>query len=1598
MKNYLIILLLFSASVVSSQNYFYAIDKAKEKADTEAPTMPFNLSATNITETSADLRWTNATDNIAVVGYNIYNNLSLIQVVDNQTTFTLTGLTEGTTYNIIVRAFDAAGNESEDSNIESFITLDSTTPSTPTNLTVSNITETTADLNWTAATDNIAVTGYKLYLNGVLRETLNNITSYTLTNLTAASNYSVYITAIDAFNNESTASNTVTFSTVDTTPPTSPINLVANTISETTATLSWTASSDNVGVTGYNVYNNNTLVATLGTVLTYNLTNLTTNATYNFTVTAFDAAGNESGNSNSVSFTTIDSTPPAAPINLVASNITETSADLNWTASTDNVAVVGYNLYVNNAFIETLSNTNSYILNDLTTATTYSVNITAIDASGNESNSSNTETFTTTDITPPTSPINLTVSNITETTSYLNWDNATDNVAVTGYNIYNNTTLLATTGTTSNYNLTGLSPDTNYNISVTAFDAAGNESATSNTSAFKTQAVVTTDTESPTTPLDLVVTNITETTAELTWTASSDNIAVAGYSIYQGNSLIQSVSNVTNYTLINLTENTNYQISLVAFDNSGNRSQNSNEVSFTTLFTEVNFTLEHINAGNNSVVANISNGYSANEDVFRDFNVNAIPSRTAASVSFNLTGPVTTNRSENSAPFSLFGDNGTEFNAGNHLPEGSYTLTVRAWSSTFGSGTIIGETTVSFTVLAPTPDTESPTEPTDLIVDNITETTADLTWTASSDNIAIAGYYIYNGVTLIATTEAVTSYTLTNLNPSTEYNVFVRAFDDAANESGDSNVVNFTTDTPPDNEAPTAPLNLVASNITFNSATLTWNSSTDNIAVTDYRIYSSDTLLINSTANDTIYYLNNLLPETDYSLTVRAIDAANNESSDSNIVTFTTLDEGPNLTNEDEYFDCYLLPIERKNELQEALDTYGCVRLEAGDYGWGSNANAITLTSNQKLFGHPSISKVPNITIAAGSTGVEISSVSCGYSGTNGITFEAGTPITNCKLSIIDFTPVRATGAQIENCEFIGFRNSQIIWDMSASGYFRNNKFIKHTLQNNTAYQYAQHYMLGNDVNPSFGNTICWVNYLTASSTGAYIDNVDDMTFVGIDMESWNWDNNDIDLANLHILNAGNIRIHGFQGAAINQTYNLPAFHIESENTMISSSVASINPNNIIEGNSIATGGKDFAKTLGEDLRLLHDNQLAQLNNVDVTTPITNQATIDSLHKVLLMPQRTPWAKPTLTTLPDPLGTNWANERNGKPDSHAYIQNLVDTQGIANLPEGIYYISEPIVMPMNYGLVGEGTGKTVIVGLTDDFPLIKMSHDVMELGSKTGACTFSNMTLQGGKYGIQLTSNVDSNAAEFPGSAYYSDCSIRNIIFRDNEEGINLYNTYGLDNNHFENLYFVNNAIGFHQEPLSETDPTLTTWSSTASNFVDKTFFYNCQFINVTKAIYLNADIRPNNLNAFVNCLFDGSEVVCHVNKQNTGQMVNSIIRNTSGTEPLTKGSTSLSYIACLFENNSVPYYFGSNAGLYDSDLLDEIPLFSGAGANQLYATNSTILGTVPNKDGLAMIINTSMPNEPTFNKMIVVKGYLTDTITVLDEAPNPYPQLLVTH
>ncbi|WP_141704180.1 glycosyl hydrolase family 18 protein [Planobispora rosea] len=184
----------------------------------------------------------------------------------------------------------------------------------------------------------------------------------------------------------------VTGQTGGDTPPTAPGGLRSTATTTTSVSLQWNTSTDDVGVTGYEVYRGTTLVATV-TGTGHTDTGLTPGTEYTYTVRARDTAGQRSGPSNELKVTTEDdgggdTEAPSVPGNLRAGTVTADSAELSWNASTDNVKVTGYEVYRGTTLVATVTGT-GHTDTGLSPTTQYTYTVKARDAAGNRSGASN---------------------------------------------------------------------------------------------------------------------------------------------------------------------------------------------------------------------------------------------------------------------------------------------------------------------------------------------------------------------------------------------------------------------------------------------------------------------------------------------------------------------------------------------------------------------------------------------------------------------------------------------------------------------------------------------------------------------------------------------------------------------------------------------------------------------------------------------------------------------------------------------------------------------------------------------------------------------------------------------------------------------------------------------------------------------------------------------------------------------------------------------------------------------------------------------------------------------------------------------------------
>jgi YD repeat-containing protein len=836
----------YSATAPQDTSGWYVMQMAAFKAtatggDTQPPTAPTGLGATVASSTLINLSWTASTDNVGVTGYRVErcqgaSCSSFAQISSPTTTsYSDTGLTASTSYSYRVRATDAAGNLSSYSSTVSGTTQsapDTTPPTAPTALGATVVSSSQVNLSWTASTDNVGVTGYRVErCQGASCTSFAQIgtpttTSYSDTGLTASTSYSYRVRATDAAGNLSTYSSTVSGTTqavVDTTPPTAPSGLSATATSSSQISLTWTASTDNVGVTGYLVERcqgaSCTGFAQIATpaATSYSDSSLTASTSYSYRVRATDAAGNLSSYSGTASATTQAASSGLEAYWKFDENTGTTTADSSGNGNTGTIVSATWTTGEINSALS-FNGTSAYVgasgsgsLADLyTTGMTVSAwikptgtsnagRIVDKDNNGNGGwlfamNGSNTVKFAS-DQFATTQPTRTSTTTITLNTWQLvtaTWDGSTNGANI---HVYING-VLADGASVNGSGAAGPDDTTPVTIgnrqvdSARGFIGAIDEVRIYNRILSSTEIAALADTTPPSTPTGLGDTVVSSSQINLSWTASTDNVGVTGYLVErcQGASCTTFAQiapvTTTTYSDSSLSASTSYSYRVRATDAAGNLSGYSSTASGTT-------------------------------------------------------------------------------------PAGS-------------GG-----------------DTTPPTAPTSLGATAASSSQINLNWTASTDNVGVTGYLVERCQGASCSTFAqiatptTTTYSDTALAASTSYSYRVRATDAAGNLSSYSSVASATTQTPADTTPPTAPSGLSPTVVSSVQINLSWTASTDNVGVTGYLIERCQGAGCASftqvgTSITTTYSDPTLTAATSYSYRVRATDAAGNLSGYSSVVSATT--------------------------------------------------------------------------------------------------------------------------------------------------------------------------------------------------------------------------------------------------------------------------------------------------------------------------------------------------------------------------------------------------------------------------------------------------------------------------------------------------------------------------------------------------------------------------------------------------------------------------------------------------------------------------------------------------------------------------------------
>ena len=693
----------------------------------------------------------------------------------------------------------------------------------------------------------------------------------------------------------------------DSQAPSVPDGLSAAAISATQVDLTWSAASDNTGVSGYTVYRDGVAIVTVpGSSLSYSDKTALPDSSYTYTVDAFDPSDNHSAPSAPAGVTTPSMLPSLS---------FQVKADTYVNAANPN-STYGSATTIR---ADASPDIHSYLRFTLEGLAGYQIDQARLMIYANNNSS-----------------IGIYASAVADNS----WNELTMN--------YNNAPALGSTLASSGAFTAGswieldVTPyiigEGTYSFGIATPGTAGLSFPSRESGANAAQLLVifenasSLDSEPPSIPGGLTATAVNAGQVDLSWNASVDNLAVTGYTIYRDGTAIDTVPDTSlSYSDTTVAPTTTYQYSVDAFDAAGNHSAESDAVSVTTPDVPSNLTLfpiadAYVNASNPNAnyghssslradgspdvrsylrfdVQGTGGGsvsqarlliYAKSNSYYNGLTIQTVADNSWSEYAINYNNAPAMGSGIVSVPSVLSGT-WLEFDVTSYVNgEGMLSFGVSTPGSTAislasrESGATSPQLIIDF--LAGGPDTQSPETPTGLIANALGSTQVDLSWNASSDNVAVKGYTIYRDGTAIDTVlDTSLSYSDTSVSPITTYQYSVDAFDAAGNHSATSAPASATTADSP----PTVPTSLVANTISSVQVDLSWNASIDNVAVAGYTVYRDGIPIVAVTASSLSYSDLGVLPGITYSYTVDAYDTGGNHSAESAPAVVTTPDNEP---------------------------------------------------------------------------------------------------------------------------------------------------------------------------------------------------------------------------------------------------------------------------------------------------------------------------------------------------------------------------------------------------------------------------------------------------------------------------------------------------------------------------------------------------------------------------------------------------------------------------------------------------------------------------------------------------------------------------------
>jgi len=434
---------------------------------------PSGLNATSITTSSANLSWTAVTGATSyTIQYRIIGSSTWTTTTSGTNSTSLPGLAAATNYEFEVQTICASGSSSFSSSYN-FTTL-ANPCSVPSGLFASGITSTSATLNWLAISGAVSYNiQYRQTGTITWSNTTSTVNSVTIAGLTPGTIYEFQVQVIC-----SPGSSAFSAPTQFTTPSITcaiPPGASVTSITTTTAILHWTTVTGAISYTiEYRIPGTTAWSYSSSLTNSLSLSGLTAGTTYESQIQSICSATDSSGYSNSTLFTTL--APCGLPSNLLATNITATSALLNWTSISGAISYsIQYRVSGTTSWINTTSSINSVSVTGLISGTTYEFQVQAICAGGSGAYSPPSDFTTNLPICPV--PTGLSATSFNDTITILSWAAVSGAIRYSiNYRPSGTTSWNYRTSLSTSLPITGILPGVTYEFMVQAICTASDSS------------------------------------------------------------------------------------------------------------------------------------------------------------------------------------------------------------------------------------------------------------------------------------------------------------------------------------------------------------------------------------------------------------------------------------------------------------------------------------------------------------------------------------------------------------------------------------------------------------------------------------------------------------------------------------------------------------------------------------------------------------------------------------------------------------------------------------------------------------------------------------------------------------------------------------------------------------------------------------------------------------------------------------------------------------------------------------------------------------------------------------------------------------------